>query len=448
MPLRDLMIAGLLAITLPLVFRHVYVGVLLWTWISMMSPHKLTYGFMHSAPIAAVVGAATLVGLLTTRDRVKFMFPPPLLFAALFLTWTCITTAFAFFPADSMGDLDRFFKIVLMVLVSAAVLHTREHIRLFIWVVVLSLGLYGVKGGIYTILTGGSGRVWGPPGGFIEGNNELALALIVTVPLMNFLRLTSPYKLVRQGLVAMMGLSIISAAGSQSRGAFLAMTAMAFVLWWRSPRKLPGAIVGVVGAFALLAFMPQSWHERMDTIQTYQEDGSAMGRIHAWQTAINVANDRVVGAGYSMYVPFVFAIYSPKDSDSKFDAGIARAAHSIYFQVLGEHGYIGLFLFLMVWLTGWRAAARLRKNSRDKPDIAWLFQLGGMTQVSLVGFAVGGAFLSLAYFDLPYNVVLAVVLAQRWRAERATLAEKPVEPLPVKVRPTFARRLVYWIRTA
>lgn len=446
--MRDLLLASILLGTLPFVLRHVFIGVLLWTWVSVMNPHKLAWGFMFDAPVAAVIAAVVIIGLLTTRDRVKWTLPPPLLFAAMFVVWTCLTTSQAFFVGDSFADLDRLIKIQLMLFITAAVLHTREHIRLFIWVNVLSLGFYGVKGGIYTILTAGGGRVWGPPGGFIAGNNEIALALIITIPLMNFLRMTTPYKWVRHGLVAMMLLSAIAAVGTQSRGGFLAIGAMAFFLWWRSPRKLPGAIAVVLAAVSILAFMPQSWHDRMNTITTYEEDGSAMGRIHAWQTAVNVANDRITGAGFGMYNSSVFAIYSPTNSESRFDASIARAAHSIYFQVLGEHGYIGLALFLLIWLSAWRIGTRLRKGARGNPETEWLFHFGSMAQVSLVGYAVGGAFLSLAYFDVPYNVVIALLIAERWRTERGAAPEKAaVLPATAPGRVALSGRMIHWIRT-
>lgn len=195
--------------------------------------------------------------------------------------------------------------------------------------------------------------------------------------------------------------------------------------------------------------MPESWHERMDTIRNYEEDGSAMGRIFAWQTAINIANDRVSGAGFDMYYDPVFAAYAPDAGDSPFDPTIARAAHSIYFQVLGEHGYIGLFLFMMVWLTAWRMAAGLRRDTRDDPQLGWLYHFGGMVQVSLVGWAAGGAFLSLSYWDVPYNLVVAIVVAQRWRHERAELPEvEPPEPPDDLAERPVGLRAIWWIRKA
>jgi probable O-glycosylation ligase (exosortase A-associated) len=98
--------------------------------------------------------------------------------------------------------------------------------------------------------------------------------------------------------------------------------------------------------------------------------------------------------------------------------GDVHAAHSIYFQVLGEHGYIGLILFLLIWFFAFRTAAKIRADAPKRPETPWLGQLAGMCQVSLVGYAVGGAFLSLAYFDLPYNILVVLVVSLRWLQEK------------------------------
>ena len=449
MPLRDLFLTGIIGAILPFALRHAFIGVLVWTWVGMMNPHKLAYGFIYDAPVALIVGAVTLVALFTTRDRIKLPLDTPLVFVGLFVLWTMVTTFFAFFPAESSVQLEKVLKIQLMIFVTAAVLYKWEHIRLFIWVNVLSLAFYGVKGGIYTIQTGGAGRVWGPTGGFISGNNELALALIMAIPLMQFLRLTTPHVWVKRALLVAMVLSAVSALGTQSRGALVAIAAMGLVLWWRGPNKMIGAIAVSLLAMSIWTFMPESWHSRMQTIQNYEEDGSAMGRIFAWQTAVNIANDRILGAGYDMYYDAVFKVYAPDGGGSRFDPTIARAAHSIYFQVLGEHGYVGLFLFLMVWITAWRMASRLRRDTRRDPDLVWLYHLGGMAQVSLVGWAAGGAFLSLAYWDFPYNLVVAIVVAHRWRQEQGTLPEvaPPVPPDDLAKR-GMRERLMWWVRRA
>lgn len=445
MPLRDLLMLAIMGATLPYVFRHVFIGVLLWTWIGIMNPHKLAYGFMHNAPVAMVAALFIFIGLLTTRDRVKFDWSAPMVVLLVLLMWMGLTTVFAFFPADSMQQLIKVFKIQLMIFIAAAVLYQRLHIRLFIWVNALSLGFYGFKGGLYTIATGGSGRVWGPPGGFIEGNNELAMALIMAIPLMNFLRVTTPFKWAKHVLLVTMVLSAISAIGTQSRGALLALSAMAVLLWWRAPHKLANAtMLGLVG-LVILAMMPEAWYERMATIQSYEEDGSAMGRINAWITMLNLANDRFLGGGFYVQNPLVFGLYAPDPSNP-------LAAHSIYFQMLGEHGYVGLLLFLLVWLLAWRRAGALRRGTRNDPEIGWLYHLGSMVQVSLIGYAVGGAFLSLAYFDLPYNIVVMLVVCTRWRQERALVEQPAAAARPAarseKAGQGLPARVLMWVRTA
>lgn len=412
--MRDFLITGIVLGTLPFVFRHAWIGVLLWTWLSIMNPHRLAWGFAYNAPFAAMAAGVTLIALFTTKDKVRLPRSAPSNTLIAFIMWMCITTFFAMFPSESLGQLNKVIKIQLMTLVALAVLHEKLSIQLFVWINALSLGFYGVKGGIYTIQTAGGGRVWGP-GGFIGGNNEVGLAILVAIPLMYYLYLITDQKWIRRGLIGAMLLSAVAVLGTQSRGAFLAIGVMSVVLWWRAPRK---ALVGaglLAAGIAALAIMPWTAAEKIQSITSYEEDSSAMGRINAWETAINIANARIFGAGFEMYNGLVWGLYGPDPTlERASDPTIVRAAHSIYFQVLGEHGWIGLALFLAIGWFVWRDAARLRKRTRDNPEFVWVFHLASMTQVALIGFAVGGAFLSLAYFDLPYNLLVVIVVLQRW----------------------------------
>ena len=211
-----------------------------------------------------------------------------------------------------------------------------------------------------------------------------------------------------------------AALGSYSRGALLAIAAMAGVLWWRSDKKVVGAVLLVVASVVLLSFMPEQWWTRMETISTYQEDTSATGRINAWWMAWNLAKANFFGGGFMVSKPDVCALYSPIPLD-------CRAAHSIYFMVLGEHGFVGLFLFLLLWFFVWRSAGRLRIQGKNLPQTQWLSHLGAMCQVSLAGYAVGGAFLSLSYYDLPYNIIILVVLGRRWMDGKEWIKEAEQE---------------------
>ena len=146
----------------------------------------------------------------------------------------------------------------------------------------------------------------------------------------------------------------------------------------------------------------------MSTIETYHLDASAQGRLAAWSTAWNLSSDYPFGVGFNQVRQELFDKYSHNPA-----AG-ARAAHSIYFQVLGNHGFIGLALFLLIWILTWRNAAWLRVNAAKVPEARWCADLGAMVQVSIVGYFVGGTFLSLSYFDLPYNMMMLIAISRAW----------------------------------
>ena len=417
--MRDLILASIILWLCISAIRHPWIGIMGWTWISLMNPHSHAWR-LNSMPVAAAVAGCILLGVLITKDRKDFSLTPETGVLLAFMCWICITLPFSFDVGDSLMMWKRVMKIDFMILVTLVVLYSRKHLLTFIWVVVGSIGFYGIKGGLFTILTGGAYLVWGPTDTFIEGNNELALALIIITPLFRFLQLQTTSTWGRRAITIAILLCIAAALGSHSRGALLALVAMAMALWWYSGRKL-GMFLGIafVSAAALM-FLPEQWFSRMDTIGDYQSDASAMGRINAWWMAWNLASDRFFGGGFSIYDLNVFGRYAPDPID-------VHAAHSIYFQVLGEHGFVGLLLFMTLWLLVWWNAGRLRTEARNAPETKWLSDLGAMCQVSLVGYAVGGAFLSLAYFDLPYNILIMIVVARRWNKRQAWLESEEQE---------------------
>jgi probable O-glycosylation ligase (exosortase A-associated) len=181
---------------------------------------------------------------------------------------------------------------------------------------------------------------------------------------------------------------------------------MGAFLWIKSRKKIVLGVVLAGLAFGLLSFMPETWHERIDTIQSYEKDRSAMGRIGAWRFATNLALNRPIGGGgFEDFQPESYQEYGPPEA-SVLDA------HSIWFQVLGEHGFVGLGLFVLLWIAAWRTGTRVIRMCGKNPDLAWARDLAGMIQAALIGFLVGGSFLGLAYWDYPYILVIVLVLTK------------------------------------
>jgi probable O-glycosylation ligase (exosortase A-associated) len=425
--MRDFVVAAIILGSLPVILWRPWIGVIMWCWVGYMNPHRLSWSFATEMPVALMVALCTLIGILFMKEPRKLPMTTETKLIIAFFLWNCVTTYFAFYPADALRQLDKVWRIQLFTLIPLMLINNERRLKAFVWVVALSIGFYGVKGGYFVLGGGAANRVWGPSGTFIQGNNELGLALIMIIPLLRFMQLHAQQRWLKWGFAGAMVLSAIAAIGTHSRGAFLAIIAMGIMLWIKSRQKVA---MGMIGAFALLVIMstmPPEYYERLATIQTYTQDGSAMGRINAWWTAWYVALERpLVGGGFEVFQVPTYLLYAPDKSNL-----YVVVAHSIYFSVLGEHGFVGLALFVSIFVAAWRSAGKVRKLSKEVPKMAWLGDLAAMLQVSLLGYAVGGAFLSLAYFDLPYHLVVMVVIARLLIEQRiaSRTAEAP-SPMP------------------
>ncbi len=400
--MRDLIVTLVVFGSLPVILSRPYVGIVMWTWLSLMNPHKLTWGFAYHFPFAQVVALALFAGMLFSKEKKTIRWELPVIILAIFWLWMFVTTIFALNPDGAWYQWDKVWKIMLLTFITISLLNTTERVRILVWVMVVSLGLYGVKGGIFTITTGGGYHVMGPAGTFIGGNNEIGLALIMTIPLMRYLQLQSKYMLVRRAWLVAMVLTFVAVIGTQSRGAFVAVTAMTLFMIMKSRHKFGFAIMVMVLFVATLSFMPESWHERMGTIETFEEDKSAMGRINAWWFAFNLAVDRPLGGGFECFRRQFFHVYAPNPRD-------VHDAHSIYFEVLAEHGFFGLGLFLGLGMMSFRFAGAIAREARKDAQFVWMSDLAAMVQVSIVGYAASGAFLGLAYFDYYYTMIALLV---------------------------------------
>jgi probable O-glycosylation ligase (exosortase A-associated) len=424
--MRDIVLTAFIFGLLPFILFRPYLGILVWTWIGFMNPHRLTWSFAYDMPFAMIVALVTLMGLLMSREPKKIPWTRETVALLLFLVWTFVTTLTALYEDLAWPHLNQLWKILLMVYVTMMVMQSRRRIELLVWVIALSIAFYGVKGGIFTIVHGGVYHVRGPEGSFIGGDNEMGLALIMTIPLLRYLQLATGSFWIRIGLTAAMILSAVAAVGSQSRGALLGLAAMGLFLWLKSRNKIFTGLMGGIAIALVLMVMPQQWYDRMNTIRDYESDPSAMGRINAWKMAFNLAQHRPLGGGFDCFHDYTFALYAPNPND-------VHDSHSIYFEVLGEHGFVGFGLFILLGLMTWRTASWVVSRAHRDRERHWLADLAAMIQVSLVGYATAGAFLGLAYFDYYYTLIALVVLCKT--ALLTVASGHATEPVAVSPQP-------------
>jgi probable O-glycosylation ligase (exosortase A-associated) len=325
----------------------------------------------------------------------------------LLVIWMNVTYAFAINPtSEPYVQWDKVMKIQLFLVVTMLVMATAQRINWLVWVATMSIAFFGIKGGIFTLTSGGGSMVLGPSGSFIEGNTEISLAITMAIPMLRYLQLQSANRWLRWGLGAGMASCAVAVLGSYSRGGLLAVAGMGGFLWLKSRNKLAIGVAMIFLVPLFLNFMPDKWFDRMNTIGTYQQDSSAMGRINAWYMAFNLAKDRpLTGGGFVAFTDDAFVRWAPNPAD-------VHDAHSIWFQMLGEQGFVGLGLFILFWIFSWRHANGIIESCRDRDKLRWASDLAAMVQVSLIGYWTGGAFLGLAYWDMPYVLVTILVLTR------------------------------------
>ena len=425
--MRGLVLVIVFFSLLPLVFKRPYVGILMWFWISLMSPHRLVYGFAENISFALIVALVTLGSWLFLHpeepkappgDRVTF------LILAL-MAWVSISSMTGVGPPEQIHILwDEAEKMLLMTLVAYTLTNTRERFDHLVLVCVLSIAFFGVKGGVFAILTGGSERVFGPPGTIIGDNNDLGTALAMILPMLFYLqqRYTHPY--LKWPMRILIGLTVVGNLFTYSRAALVALAAMASVLWLRTRQKIAIGAAIAIAVVGMLFFAPPQWSERMHTIQTYDQDASAESRLWIWHVSWLIAMERPIsGAGFRWYGNWRWANDQIRDSGLR-PMTMPRAPHSIWFAMVSHHGFIGLALFVGFFVVAAMDTRWLIRRSRGNPDLAWANNFGRMLQVALVGYAVGGSFASLEMYDGFYVLVILGAAARRIVAAELAAQER------------------------
>jgi len=421
--MRSLFLLSTIFAMIPVSWIRPQVGVLVWCWLAFMSPHRQIWGGGDAFRLNLILAIVTLLGFLFSTYAKKIPINFTTVSLALFVISTSLSAYFSLVPDLSLAGLNEYMKSFILLFLIIILMNNRVRIHAIIWIIVVSIGYYGVLGGLIGIISGGSTNFVGPPGSMISDNNHMALAMVITIPLMNYLRLNSARKLVRVILLVSMLLTMIAVLSTYSRGGFIGLFAMLAYLWARSSRKIITLIFAVIALVPMVIFMPQKWQDRMGTIETASEsDGSFQSRLAAWETNFNFAvSYPILGAGLkATEVSRIYMAHRPVGDKNR-----GRAAHSIYFQILGGQGFVGLTIYLFLLYSGWRNSSIVIRVVERSNGQSWARDLAKMSQVSLVGFGVAGAALSMAFYD----VLLTIVILQ---SPLRTLVETEARNLRMK----------------
>lgn len=414
--MRDIVLLSILPFLVYAILQRSFIGLGLWIWTAMFFPNGWVYGIAGSIRYNLLFAGLTISVYLISKQKSHLQLGVVGSMVITFLVWTLFTTLFGIAAPDVVWEeWIKLVKIVALFVFILLIIEKKLHIDFFLWCLIFSVGFFAALEGLKYIASGGGHHIEGMAGHVLQDNNQLALALAVLLPICFYLLGEYGKKswILKFGLLCLIVLDITSIIGTSSRGGLVALATVGGYLFIKSKRKLLFVLLVVCIGSAMVGLIPEQWFNRMDTIGNASADGSFMDRVAAWKLSTILAiQNPLFGGGFKAleYPPNWFALAQDYYRYPMLHFGTApnprdsHAAHSIYFQVLGDHGFIGLFIFLTIYLASFFKAGAIAKKIRLANGPEWMINLATMLRLSLFTYAVGGAALSLAYFDMTFAI--------------------------------------------
>jgi probable O-glycosylation ligase (exosortase A-associated) len=422
--LRSLFLLFIYASFVGLTVNAPFVATLGYVWVDTFQPQQIAYIILNQIPVAMILGLAAFGGYLLVDRRD----PPPVtretILQLTMAVWVTCTTLWAQVPDAAWAKWDWAFKTLVFAAFIPYSIRSRVQIEAFAQTYVFSLAANFIPFGLKTLISGGGYGVnlglEGGNTGLSEGG-LLSTVCLMAVPLAMHLaqhsQLLPRWKILPLAYWATAGLAIATAVGTFERSALLGLVVLGGYMWLRSKNKLLlGAAIAAVGAVIIYS-TASSYANRMSTIGTYQSDASAYTRILVWKWTLNFIASHPFGGGFQTYL--INSVELPATGGTPAHVEFGRAFHSSYFEVLGEHGYVGMAIFLTIAISMFLRLNRIAKRARPHPELQWVVSMSNALQSGFAVFMSSGAFVGIAFQPIFwYFVAMGVSLhAYLYRVE-------------------------------
>lgn len=412
--MRDMVMLAAMLAMVPMAFMNGFVAFLFWGYTTVLTPAHYLYGFMQGVRFNFIFAAVALVLIFLrgsdNKNKPILGFTYWLLVA--FIIHAGFSTLFAFSPNLLIAEkFEKIVKAFAFVLALPFFVKDRNGIHAVLLMIALGLGMHGVVEGLKFIVSGGGHRMSGIPSSSLTDNNLFALGMVMVLPIILYFNQVLIHKYAK--LAALVGalLTILTIIATNSRGGFLALAVLGAWYFMASRKKGYATAAVVASVILILAVAPDAWFERISTIQEAGDDSSFMNRVAAWKVSMSIGlSNPIFGGGFSGVQNFwIWDMYKDMPSIIPVDVNLytPKAAHSIYFQVLGDLGVYGLILFLSILASAFVArksiSTKIKKSKRT--DLVWAIDISNAIFLSLLGFVVGGAGVSLPYYEIVYILV-------------------------------------------
>ena len=422
--LRDLLLLGGTAgICVGSLFNPVF-GILAYFGYSFFSPQSYMYAFSSTLPHVQAIAIATLVGYIFWREP-KYFPKEREFFVLLFLwAWFGFTTIFSIDPESAIGSLFQISKILLMVVLALSLINSNDRLFWLIRVFALSIGIYGIKSGLYILVNGPHSMITGPIASFFYANTALGLALTMNVPLLVFLSKVDPYTWGRWIAKVSLVLTYPAVVGTFSRGAWVGLALVTFLILLKSRHKAKVVAFGVILVIASPVWLPYVLTDeisgRFDTLVNYEEDSSAESRFWNWEFCARVGiSNPLTGGGFQFYSPELYAQYFPEFTE-RWGAGKVWSCHNMWLTIWSEHGILAFLVWLRLFGFALLSLLKLRATEERNVGLTWVVEFSDMATVSLLGFMLMGVFLDVAYYEGFYVLLGLIIIVKNLKRHGPT----------------------------
>ncbi|SEN18661.1 probable O-glycosylation ligase, exosortase A-associated [Sphingomonas gellani] len=406
--MHDLFLVGFLVALFALSTARPFLLVCAYVYIDEVSPQRLTYWLLNSIPISMIAGAGAFATWALFDDKTDLRIAPRQWLLLMLAAYCGFTTYNADFPIDAMEIWDYIWKALLFAAFLPLTLRTRLRIETLLLFMILSAATIIIVGGIKTLVSGGGygelNLMVTNNSGLYEGSTISAVAIAIVPVILWFTHYGTvfpPDWRVRLFSYALCFACLLIPVGTSARTGLLCIGLLAVLMWRTARHKLLYAGLAVGLAVTAVPFLPAAYTERMNTIKTYDSDQSASTRLAVWAWTIDYSRSHPLGGGFNAFKQNRLTMVLKADPATgqgtrvAFDA--ARAWHSAYFQMLGEQGYPGLLMWLVLNITGLVRMEVLRRRFRDPTtEDAWAGSLANALQMAHLIYLLGAAFVGIA----------------------------------------------------
>jgi len=435
--MRDLVLISILPLLIYYGFKRPFIGSGLWLWTSAFNINNLVYGVATSITYNRLFAIVTIIGFLYSKNKPKFSLDKISLLILFFFIWATASSFLSDADQETVWmKWNEFLKIIMFYLFAIAILQGKRHLEFMMWVLVLSIGALAGGEGVKFIVSGGAHRTGGISG--ITGdNNFFAVMILVMLPMTVYLISQTKSLIVKNGLIALTIFIVFGLISTYSRSGFIGLAVFTLFALSSSKRKVLWILLLSITIYSAMELLPEEWFNRMDTVETAEEDNSFMHRVVVWKMCTIIALDNpFFGEGFrsienllvwQRYVPNYHLLDFIVTPDVNYFEPV-RAAHSIYFQVLSDHGFVGLFVFMLIIFSTYVKIGTIKKRAKKNNMDNWVFTLLSMLRISIIVYCVSGGSVGIAYFDFLYAIFAMVyVLDNRIVINEITNGESFVE---------------------